>query len=193
MTTKRRAVTGRLRQARNLIASRVLRRMSVPTTAFVHPFSHVSGDITVGDYVFVGPGCTVCPGVRIGRYTMLAAGVCIVGGDHNWQDPTRPMQFAGRPRQEPTIIGSDVWIGLNAIISRGVKIGDGAIIGAGAVVTRDIPPREVWVGVPARYIKRRFNSQAEDRAHEAMLAGPPVSPVFTAAQEPGEARHANEE
>lgn len=58
-----------------------------------------------------------------------------------------------------TTIGNDVWIGANAIIIDGVKIGDGAIIAAGAVVTKDIPPFAVAGGVPAKIIKYRFNQK----------------------------------
>ncbi|AAK78753.1 virginiamycin A acetyltransferase [Clostridium acetobutylicum] len=55
------------------------------------------------------------------------------------------------------VIGNDVWIGYDAVIMSGVKIGDGAIIGARAVVTKDVPPYTVAAGVPARVIKKRFD------------------------------------
>ncbi|MBR6646045.1 MAG: CatB-related O-acetyltransferase, partial [Clostridia bacterium] len=58
---------------------------------------------------------------------------------------------------ETTIIGNDVWIGHSALILEGVKIGDGAIVGAGAVVTKDVPPYSIVVGVPAKVIKYRFS------------------------------------
>lgn len=57
------------------------------------------------------------------------------------------------------VIGNDVWIGYEAVILAGVTIGDGAIIGARAVVTKDVPPYTVVGGVPARQIKRRFPEQ----------------------------------
>ena len=59
--------------------------------------------------------------------------------------------------QPRTIIGNDVWIGDSAIILSGVRVGDGAIVGAGAVVTKDIPPYAIACGVPARIIRYRFN------------------------------------
>ena len=52
-------------------------------------------------------------------------------------------------------IGKDVWIGANAIVLKGITIGNGAILGAGSVVTKDIPPYEIWAGVPAKFIKER--------------------------------------
>lgn len=64
---------------------------------------------------------------------------------------------------QTVIIGNDVWIGARVVIRRGVTIGDGAIIGAGSVVTRDIPPYAIAVGVPARVIKKRFNERTIER------------------------------
>ncbi len=54
-------------------------------------------------------------------------------------------------------LGNDVWIGANSVIFTGVTIGDGAVIGAGAVVTKDVEPYEIVVGVPARHLRYRFN------------------------------------
>ena len=58
-----------------------------------------------------------------------------------------------------TIIEHDVWIGTNAIIKAGVKISTGAVIAMGAVVTKDVGPYEIWGGVPARLIKKRFSEE----------------------------------
>ena len=56
---------------------------------------------------------------------------------------------------EKVLIGKDAWIGANVTILKGISIGDGAIIGANAVVTRNIPPYEIWGGVPAKFLKNR--------------------------------------
>lgn len=68
--------------------------------------------------------------------------------------------------QKTTIIGNDVWIGCNSVIISGVKIGDGAVIGAGAVVTKDVEPYGIVVGVPAKLIKYRFNEKIRNRLVE---------------------------
>jgi acetyltransferase-like isoleucine patch superfamily enzyme len=109
---------------------------------------------------------------------MLASNVAIVGDDHNWNEPRVPMQFSGRPDQHATTVGADVWLGHGVIVMRGVTIGDGTIIAAGAVVTKDVPPYQVWAGVPARYLRDRFTTVANRQRHEKMLKGPPLRPNF---------------
>lgn len=168
----------RAREVRNaLIQVRKRLRRTVPT-AYVHSSAHVSRDIALSDYVFIGPDCRVDAGVSIGRYTMLAARVAVRGADHVWDRPGVPSQFAGRPEQPSTNIGADVWVGHGALIMRGVTIGDGAIIGAQSVVTRDVDPFSIVAGVPARVVASRFPDPADRRRHEAMLAGELVAPAF---------------
>lgn len=67
------------------------------------------------------------------------------------------------PERVSTVIGNDVWIGLRAIIKAGVKIGNGAVIDAGAVVTKDIPDYAIAVGVPAKVIRYRFDAETIDK------------------------------
>lgn len=167
-----------LRRVRNqaIIARKGLG--GVDQTAYVHPSSSVARDLVASPYVFIGRDCEIAPLVTIGRYTMLASGIAIVGDDHNWRDPGIPMQFAGRPAQHTTVIGADAWLGHGTIVMRGVRIGDASIIAAGAVVTRDVPPYEIWGGVPAKKLRDRFGSASERAVHAAMLAGPLVRPSF---------------
>ena len=61
--------------------------------------------------------------------------------------------------QKPLLLGNDVWIGANAVVMRGVQVGDGAVIGGGAVVTHDVSPYEIWAGCPARKIGQRFSDE----------------------------------
>jgi acetyltransferase-like isoleucine patch superfamily enzyme len=93
--------------------------------------------------------------------------------------PGTPMIFSGRPEQPPTVIGDDAWIGVGAVVMQGRSIGRGAVIGANAVVTKDVPAYEVWVGIPARKVGERFPDPADRRRHDAMLDGPLVVPNWT--------------
>ena len=68
-----------------------------------------------------------------------------------------------------TFVEDDVWIGAAAIIMSGVKIGKGSIVAAGSVVTKDIPPCEIWGGNPARFIRNRFSDESNTREHLAFL------------------------
>lgn len=168
----------RLRNTRNALVQRQKRLHGITATAYVHPSAQVAQDLKLGDYAFVGPRCELDPGVEIGRYTMLAPHVVIVGDDHIWDVPGCPIQFTGRPPQSMTFIADDVWVGHGALIRRGVRIGRGAVVAARAVVTRDVPDFAVVAGIPARQTAERF-PDPEDRArHVAMLDGPVVAPNF---------------
>ena len=171
-----------LRSVRNraIIARKRLR--AVAPTSYVNRTSSVSPDLEAEDYVFVGPGCSIPPLVSIGRYTMLAPRVAIVGDDHVFDSPSTPLQFTGRPPQRRTVIGRDVWIGHSALVMRGVTIGDGAIVAAGAVVTKDVPAREIWGGTPARRLRDRFPDADQRATHERLLAGPLVPPTYVEPQ-----------
>lgn len=173
----------RLRNARNRAVIARKRLRGVDPTAYVHASSHVSADLVAGPYVFIGRNCDIAPKVTIGRYTMLASDVAIVGDDHNWNRPGVPMQFAGRPIQRATTIGADAWLGCGAIIMRGVTIGNAAIIAAGAVVTKDVPPYEIWAGVPAKGISLRFADITDREKHEEAIAGPTITPSFAEPRE----------
>jgi virginiamycin A acetyltransferase len=111
----------------------------------------------------------IWPHVKIGRYCSIASGVHIINIDHPiTYKSSHPLFYLPRygcvkedyrPRTH-IYIGNDVWIGNNAIILSGVRrIGDGAVVGAGAVVTKDVPDFAVVVGNPAKVIKYRFSSE----------------------------------
>jgi acetyltransferase-like isoleucine patch superfamily enzyme len=72
-----------------------------------------------------------------------------------------------RPKDIVTIINHDVWIGQYCLIKQGVTIGTGAVIGMGSVLTKDVPPYEIWAGNPAKFIKKRF----DEETIEKLLAG----------------------
>lgn len=141
-------------------------------TFFICPGCVVAKDLVAAEYAFVNVGCVIGPRVSIGAYSMLSPYVSIVGGDHAYDKPGVPMIFAGVGDVPETVIESDVWIGCGAILMAGVRIGRGALVAAGAVVTKDVPPYEIHGGVPARKLAERF-PHAEDREkHDRMLAEP---------------------
>jgi maltose O-acetyltransferase len=110
-----------------------------------------------GSNIYLGKNCyfnfncvvlDVCP-VRVGDYTMFGPGVQIYTATHPENAELRRKRELGKPIE----IGSDVWIGGAAIICPGVKIGSRAIIGAGSVVTRDVPAGVLAVGNPCRVVR----------------------------------------
>ncbi len=136
-----------------------------------------AGEIRVGDDSHISRGVTVrtqLGGVKIGKkvnigadsfiygygeieigdYSLLANQVEVLSGAHDYTDTARPIRFQGRTESKVKI-GEDVWVGAQSIILGGVTIGKGAIIGAGSVVTRDVPEYGIAVGVPARVVKKR--------------------------------------
>lgn len=172
-----------LRRVRNSVIRRSKRLHMVHPTAYIHQSSHVARDLRAEEFVFIGRDCTIGPRVCIGRYTMLASDVAVVGDDHNWDESGVPMQFSGRPPQRITLIGRDVWIGHGVILLRGARVGNGAIIAAGAVVTRDVPAYEIWAGVPAKKVRDRFSDPDAAYMHEQMLSGAVVPANFAAPRE----------
>ena len=111
-------------------------------------------NIFLEDGAFLNYGCVIldiCP-VRIGRAAQLGPGVQIYAADH----PREPeVRASGLELGKPVTIGANTWIGGQAIILPGVTVGDDAIIGAGSVVTRDVPAGATVVGNPARVTGKR--------------------------------------
>src|SRR5690606_31383066 len=105
--------------------------------------------VSVGNYCYIGRYSYLDGDIEIGDYTMLASHVAIVGGDHIYDRPETLMIEGGREHWKRTIIGKDVWIGHGATILNGVKIGDGAVVAAASVVTRDVPAYGIVAGNPA--------------------------------------------
>lgn len=142
--------------------------------AIVRKGSQVEGDVVLGDYSYISGPRSFVEAAHIGKFCSIARQVIIGPGDHNLKAvTTHPFPIApafggfvpsARPQtqKEPVVIGNDVWIGVNAVILRGVTIGDGAVVAANAVVTRDVPPYAIVGGSPARHIKDRFVSEVSE-------------------------------
>ena len=110
------------------------------------------GEIVIGNHTRIGLHNTIIGPVRIGNQVNLAQGVIVSGLNHNYQDANRPISEQG-VSTSPITIKDDVWIGANAVIAAGVTIGKHCVIGAGSVVTKDVPDYSVAVGNPAKVIK----------------------------------------
>jgi len=132
------------------------------------------GVLKVGHFVRLGSGVHVTYPTVIGDLCMLAEDVHFIGNDHGFDEIGVPMRIAWPKhdtRNVVTIVESDVWIGQRAIIFAGVKIARGSIIAAGSIVTRDVPPYTIVAGVPAKQLRRRFETKADEREHEQTLYG----------------------
>lgn len=129
----------------------------------------------IGEHTYIQHNTVLSPFVHIGKYCSIADYAVIGAGDHPITTlSTSPFQYMYKnikglgnivvPKSnlikrevKETTIGNDVWIGYRAFIKAGVNIGDGAVIGAGAVVTKDVEPYSIVGGVPARLIRYRFD------------------------------------
>lgn len=110
----------------------------------------------------IGNFCSIASGVSIGpanHTTYLVSTSPVFTEKRNAVGRSFSPDSSLKYMPKRTIIGSDVWIGGKATIMQGIRIGDGAVIGAGAVVTKDVPPYAIVGGVPAKIIKYRFNQQ----------------------------------
>ncbi len=116
---------------------------------------HFHRDLVLGDYSGIGIKCRIYGPVKLGRYVMMGPEVVIHTQNHRHDRVDVPMCQQGHEERRPVTIEDDVWLGERVIILPGVTIGKGSIIGAGAVVSKDVPPFSVVVGNPAVVVKRR--------------------------------------
>jgi maltose O-acetyltransferase len=119
-------------------------------------------DLRIGDRAQLGENARIGPSVSIGNDVLMGPDVVIMTTSHAFENPAVRINEQGGIGVLPVVIGNDVWIGTRVIITPGVSVGDGAVIGANSVVTRDVPPFAVYAGSPARYIRDRG-----DRSFEA--------------------------
>lgn len=135
--------------------------------------------LEIGDNFYLGKFSIIETNCVIGDNVIIANNVGIVGRyDHNYQQVGTPVRLAmqmhdkdynWKGKDELTVIGDDVWIGYGAIIMSGVRIGNGCIIAAGAVVTKDTEPYYIYGGVPAKKISERFKSIEDMNMHIELL------------------------
>lgn len=140
-----------------------------------------SRQLLIGDNTYIGRHCTVQVNGRIGRGVLIANNVGIIGRiDHEYRVPGVLIRDGVWVGSDPALaalpdnaveIGDDVWIGFGSVVLSGVRIGDGAIVAAGSVVTRDVAAFAIVAGVPAQVVRQRFDGDpAAIAAHRAAIA-----------------------
>jgi acetyltransferase-like isoleucine patch superfamily enzyme len=135
--------------------------------------------LRIGNYVYIGKQVHIEADCEIGNFVLIANRVAIVGRyDHDFRVVGFPVRFApwigsdrfvSSRKKDAVVIEDDVWIGYGAIILTGVKVGRGAIVGAGSLVTKDIEPYTIAIGVPAHFVGKRFSSNKQIEIHEKMI------------------------
>lgn len=130
------------------------------TNIHISKGSQVDATSEIGANTYIGQNSFITKS-KIGRYGSIANNVSIGQGEHTINRISTSSIFYKSPWTELTaencVIGADVWIGVDAIVLRGVEVGTGVVIGANAVVTKNVPDFAVVAGVPARIIKYRFS------------------------------------
>lgn len=143
---------------------------------FLGRYSRFTPRLVIGDDVYIGEGCRFqasASTIRIGSHVMIALLVSIHGGTHQIHAVGSYMKEIGLEDKAPeddqdVIIEDDVWIGTRAILLRGVRIGTGSVVGAGTLVTKDVPPYSIVTGRSEQIVRPRF-SEEELQRHIAAL------------------------
>jgi galactoside O-acetyltransferase len=122
-----------------------------------------NSSIYIDENTYIAPGvCIAGQGdIHIGKNCMIASHCGIYANNHVFTDLSLPIKQQGTTR-EGIIIEDDCWLGHGVTVLDGVKIGKGSVIGAGAVVSKDIPPYSIAVGIPAKVIKERVLNQSRN-------------------------------
>jgi maltose O-acetyltransferase len=118
-------------------------------------FFHSGNDVVIGNFSGIGINANLSGKITIGNYVMMGRDVVIMTRNHEFSIIGIPMAQQGFKEERPVFIEDDVWIGDRVIILAGVRVGQGTVIGAGSVVTKDVPPFAVVGGVPAKIIRMR--------------------------------------
>ena len=111
--------------------------------------------LSIGDRTIIQPYAHIGAAhqVTLGKHVMIASNVFITDHDHDLSNPMNPATVNSDLDTAPVHIGDYTWLGEKAMVLKGVSIGERSVIGAGALVTRDIPPMSIAVGSPARVIR----------------------------------------
>lgn len=147
------------KRIRRFLCKRIFKSMGENVNIEHGAFFASGRDIEIGDNSGLGLNCRVTGPLKIGRDVMVGPDVMIFTQNHETIRLDIPMRLQTAPKK-PVVIEDDVWIAARVIILPGVTVHKGAILGAGAVVSKDVPEYAVVGGVPAKVIKFR-NSEAQ--------------------------------
>jgi maltose O-acetyltransferase len=128
----------------------------------------------IGSRVTINENCSL-QGCEIGDDALIAPWCYVVTRNHRFDDLEIPISAQGYGEERPPRIGRDVWIGARVMLLPGISVGDGAIVAAGAVVTRDVPPRAIVAGVPARVLRYRGGRPSGENSGGSRETGAPPS------------------
>lgn len=144
----------------------LLRKAKIGKNFVVGRNVNIDKNFKCGNYVYIGQNNYIGSHTTFGHWVMVSDAVNIVGSDHVFDKVGTPIILSGRPKYQPhTEIGNDVWIGHGVTIIRGIKIGDGAIIGANSFVNKNVEPYSIYGGIPAKFIKKRFSNESDTKKH----------------------------
>ncbi len=145
---------------RSLFLKPLFKKIGFPVFIQYNCHFYYPKKIEIGNHVYINHSCDFGGngGIKIGNYVLVGPYVFITSETHEHEDLKIPI-YHQSTKKKKVVIEDDVWIGTKAVILPGLTIGKGAIIGAGAVVTKNVPPYAIVGGVPAKVIKYR-NSQS---------------------------------
>jgi len=123
--------------------------LRIETNVLLSPF------INIGDNVEINENVRIRQNVRIGNDVLIAPGVQLISINHEYSDTSIPMKNQGEIKGKIEI-EDDVWLGTNVIVLPNIKIGKGSIVGAGSIVTKDVPKYAVVAGNPAKLVRHRI-------------------------------------
>jgi maltose O-acetyltransferase len=146
---------------RRVLAKRIFRYCGENVIIKRGAYFGSGSDVSLGHNSQIGHNARLDHDVTIGDDVVMGPDVVLMSGSHAFDDPVRPINLQGALPRRPIVIGNDVWLGTRVIVLPGVRIGDGAVIGAGSVVTRDVSPRTIVAGAPARMLRERGKPSAK--------------------------------
>ena len=164
-----------------------IKNSDIDKTSKIWPFSRIS-NLSLGAFSYLGYNAMI-HNAEIGNFCSIGSGVKIGLGKHPAKFiSSSPLFYANKNplgiqvsekntfiEHEKVYIGSDVWMGVNVVILDGITVGDGAIIGANSVVNKDIEPYSIVGGVPAKLIRKRFDSELQKLLVESKWWQLPIS------------------